>query len=88
MPKKTRKEKIIAQYRKQLQMIKSQTPAVINITDVKSDIKEISTKTENTNSEILPKVSPYFYGDLKKSILLIMFILIIETGLFFSQLIK
>jgi len=88
MPKKTRKEKIIAQYRKQLQMIKSQTLADVNTIDVKPKKKENSSKIEITNHEDLPVINPYFYRDLRKSILLIIFILVVETGLFFSRLIK
>ena len=76
MPKKTKKEKILAMYHKKLRMLEDKqikTPIIISEPTVINEIK---------------KSNQYFFSDLKKSLLLIVLILGIEVSLYAAKLIK
>ncbi len=82
MPKKTKKEKIIAAYRKRLKLLEEQQiepqtfpkkEEEIVISEVKPDL----TKEDQT-------ISHYFKSDLKKSLILIGFIIALEIFLYFA----
>ncbi|MEK7177269.1 MAG: hypothetical protein AAB705_00395 [Patescibacteria group bacterium] len=84
MPKKTRKEKLLASYHRKLRLLENKettaSPVQIKITTSKI-IPEIKT-------EIAEPVNQYFFSDLKKSLLLITLIIGVEVGLYFANLIK
>lgn len=92
MPKKTKKEKILAAYRKKLRLLEqtrpSETPSVLG--NLKHEIK---TKSINKNAfqakktELVP-APKFFFVDLKKSLILIVLIVALEIGLYFARLIK
>jgi len=100
MPKKTKKEKILAEYRKRLRIIEQQLQT--NNTQLKLITKE--EKTENkknlaTQKIIFPNkhqskieedklINKYFFNDLKKSLLLSFFLIALEFFLYFAKLIK
>lgn len=74
MPKKTKKEKLLASYHKKLHLLESkQTPKQSNIGTAEASTFEP------------PK---YFFSDLKKSLILIVAVLGIEILLYFAKLIK
>lgn len=80
MPKKTKKEKLLARYHKRLRLLEDKqikTPEVLSKPLI---IEETKTKIIETPQ--------YFFSDLKKSLLLIFLILGIEIGLYFSHFIK
>lgn len=86
MPKKTKKEKIIATYRRKLKLIQNQQ---INI-PIKQD-NEISIPIPNaviekkqSLSEDEQLITLFFFKDLKKSLILIIFIIALEFFLYFA----
>jgi len=84
MPRKTKKEKIISQYRKQIKLLYKEVPNIsISAKNEINVVKEVSNVSVST-----PAVSPFFYLDLKKSIFLIAGIIILEIGMSFLKLIK
>ena len=81
MPKKTKKEKLLAMYHRKLRLLEDREVVV-----------PVSTLTSVFNNKTIPviiqPVNQYFFSDLKKSLLLIVLILGIEVGLYFTKLIK
>ena len=83
MPKKTKKEKLLASYHRKLRMLENkETTSPVQIKIVTSKII-LETKTE-----IAEPVNQYFFSDLKKSLLLIVLIIGIEVGLYATKLVK
>ncbi len=88
MPKKTKKEKLLAMYHKKLRLLEKKD---VLTSSVQTRVKEttptfsVSSKTKTVENE---PVNQFFYSDLKKSILLIILILGIEVSLYFFKLIK
>jgi hypothetical protein len=88
MPKKTKKEKLLAMYHKKLRLLEKKD---VLTSSVQTRVKEttptfsVSSKTKAVENE---PVNQFFYSDLKKSILLIILILGIEVSLYFFKLIK
>ena len=84
MPKKTRKEKLLASYHRKLRLLENKettaSPVQIKITTSKI--------IPETKTEIAEQVNQYFFSDLKKSLLLITLIIGVEVGLYFANLIK
>ncbi|MEK7096823.1 MAG: hypothetical protein AAB859_00735 [Patescibacteria group bacterium] len=84
MPKKTRKEKLLASYHRKLRLLENKettaSPVQIKITTSKI--------IPETKTEIAEPVNQYFFSDLKKSLLLITLIIGVEVGLYFANLIK
>ncbi len=87
MPKKTKKEKIIAAYRKRLKLLEEQQ------TFTSKPLAEEQPKKEEkiTISQVQPDltkedmtISHYFRSDLKKSLILIGFIIALEIFLYFA----
>lgn len=78
MPKKTKKEKLLASYRKKLKLLERQTlpikaPLLINrVVPIKKEIQ----------------ITSYFLNDLKKSLFLIGVIIALEISLYFVRIIK
>jgi len=89
MPKKTKKQKILAAYRKKLQLIE-QSSSYLNKPSVK--IEKPTEKNEEvkieTNQKELLVINQYFFSDLRKSLFLTVFIIALEIGLYFANLIK
>lgn len=88
MPKKTKKEKILAAYRKKLRLLEQS-----NIKSPPSLTSEVNVRTTNTRtSEVkqTEKIAPpkYFFLDLRKSLILVSIIIAVEIGLYFAKLIK
>jgi len=82
MPKKTKKEKIIADYRKRLKILESRPSA-------SPSIKEVTKKTLNFVEDFEDKTTTkFFYNDFMRSLIIIIFILTLEIGLYFARIIK
>lgn len=88
MPKKTKKEKLLAEYRRKLKLLQQQTA-----------IKDIQTPKEKQvpMAENIDKIPPlskealvpsYFLADLKKSLFLVGIIIALEISLYFVRIIK
>lgn len=92
MPKKTKKQKIIAAYRNRLQQLKTLQPIEkINIVNkaeinrkviITPKINISSAVSEPSNSDKV--TTQYFFSDLKKSLLIIVFIIALEFVLYFA----
>lgn len=85
MPKKTKKEKLLALYHKKIRLLENKqttVPMTPSMTQSPASIPII-------NQEI--KISPinqYFFSDLKKSLILITLIIGLEISLYFVRIIK
>jgi len=91
MPKKTKKEKILAEYRKKLKLLQQQALSTLKIEEkkevnltLKSQIK-ISPKKIEKEFTSLPS---YFLNDLKNSLLLSFLLIAFEIFLYFAKVIK
>ena len=74
MPKKTKKEKLLALYHRKIRLLEnsfSPTPTPV----AKQEIKNFP-------------INQYFFSDLKKSLILITLIIGLEISLYFAKLIK
>jgi hypothetical protein len=88
MPKKTKKEKLLAIYHKKLRLLENRE-VVTSSTQIKTSISVASPAFSNkAKPEIVEPVNQYFFSDLKKSLLLIVLILGVEVSLYFVKLIK
>ncbi len=95
MPKKTKKEKIIALYRRKLKLlevteqspsIKKQLPSqdiLITSTAKKESKTTIDTEKNNEN-----QIASFFLSDLKKSLILTGLVITLEILLYFVRIIK
>lgn len=93
MSKKTKKEKILAAYRKKLRLLeelnKQSTPLTVRSTPSSTfEIKKQNKKTSKIKQYQLDSSPKYFFLDLKKSLILIVIIIALEIGLYFVKLIK
>ena len=89
MPKKTKKEKILAEYRKRLRIIQQQTQQkdsqpVIEKKEVLINKKNVPIITKDEKNLI----NYNFLQDLKKSFLISFFLIALEFFLYFAKLIK
>jgi len=92
MPKKTKKQKIIAAYRNRLQQLQTlqsiEKTNLINKTEIEREeminpkINEAPVISSPTNSDKI--TTQYFFSDLKKSLLIIVFIIALEFVLYFA----
>lgn len=82
MPKKTRRDKIVAQERKRLKLLAQ--VSISEITPVREPLPKIAKTTvvESLSQEDI-SVKNYFFGDLKKSFLLIGCIIALEIVIYF-----
>jgi hypothetical protein len=93
MPKKTKKEKILAEYRKKLKLLKESpffTPKPQPTAKKEEKIlpqSPISPQTKKLNKEN-NLISSYFVNDLKKSLLISFLLIALEIFLYFAKLIK
>jgi hypothetical protein len=87
MPKKTKKEKLLASYHKKLRLLENRQ-TVASPVQAKVVIKEQIPVGDNKIKTEINEPPQYFFSDLKKSLLLIVLILGLEVSLYFSGLIK
>jgi hypothetical protein len=95
MPKKTKKEKILAEYRRKLKLLKEST---VFTPKPQPTIKNKKEEKILPQSPILPQtkklnkednfISSYFVNDLKKSFLISFLLITLEIFLYFAKLIK
>ncbi|GAB4218886.1 MAG: hypothetical protein Fur009_2260 [Candidatus Microgenomates bacterium] len=89
MAKKTRKQKIIAQYRRKILLINQEKNLEIKSKKLIKSNTEIKKMEENDNpNQDLSLNTSYFISDLKKSLLISFLIIALEIGLYFVKLIK
>jgi len=86
MPKKTKKEKILAMYHKKLRMLENQqvVTSPVKLKTPNSIVQEPIVKKERIE---IPE-SKYFFSDLKKSLILIVLIIGVEVALYIAKLVK
>ena len=88
MPKKTKKEKLLASYHRKIrllenrQMIASPVPTKIPTAEL------TPTAIHEIKPVVTEPVNQYFFSDLKKSLILIVLIIGVEVGLYAVKLIK
>ncbi|MEK7522526.1 MAG: hypothetical protein AAB569_03025 [Patescibacteria group bacterium] len=88
MPKKTKKEKILASYHRKIRLLENRQ-MITSPVQVKTPVTvEINTFENKIKPEVIEPVNQYFFSDLKKSLLLIVLIVGVEVGLYFAKLIK
>lgn len=87
MSKKTRKEKILAAYRKKIRILEQSkletSPSAVSKTIIETKIEK-PVITQKAKQISPPK---YFFLDLRKSIILSIIIIALEFGLYFAKLI-
>ncbi len=92
MPKKTKKEKILALYHKKIRLLENKQttmPMTPSMTQFPAPMPIINPPNRRVNQEI--KISPlnkYFFSDLRKSLILITLIIGLEISLYFVTMIK
>lgn len=88
MPKKTKKEKIIAAYRKQLKLIEQKPDPIRVLPETKKQEKEIDQPKISVINDEDKRIASFFYLDLKKSLILIFIVIALEIVLYFARIIK
>lgn len=90
MPKKTKKEKLISEYRKKIKLLQSFQPITPHLIETKISVpekkvgKKIILPQVNYNPTAEDKRTRHnFFTDLRKSFLIIGFILALEISLYF-----
>jgi len=93
MPKKTKKEKILAEYRRKFKLLKESsvfTPKQQSV--IKKEEEIIHKSPTASQTKIMNKednfISFYFVSDLKKSLFISFLLITLEIFLYFSKLIK
>jgi hypothetical protein len=85
MAKKTRKEKIIAQYRRKLQLLEIKPNIKISPSTIEEPVKktlEVFQPIDLSENDLV--VKKYFISDFKKSLIIIVTIIALEIGLYFA----
>ncbi len=77
MPKKTKREKILAEYRRRLKLLTTPTVAALPI--ARTEKKEPIIETEADSL-----ITSYFKKDFKKSLFLIAIVITLEISLYFA----
>ncbi len=87
MPKKTKKEKLMALYHRKIRLLENKhaTTPITSPVSLPSEPK-LMIKQEK-KIETVP-VNQYFFSDLKKSLILIVLIIGLEVSLYFVTMIK
>ena len=96
MPKKTKKEKLLARYHRKLRLLENRSTVVTytspppSVSSPKIEpIKKQGVKIEPTVITSEEKqLNQYFFSDLRKSLLLIVLIIGVEVSLYGAKLIK
>ena len=89
MPKKTKKQKILANLHRQKQLFKQASMMIqkspLKVKTKNKTIEEDYQKGLNNQDALLKK---YFIGDIKKSLIIIIFVIALEIVFYFANLIK
>lgn len=95
MPKKTKKEKLLARYHKKLRLLENRQTVnppvqakIINEVSMPPVESKIKTPINEPLTQEHKQLDQYFFSDLKKSLLLITLIIGLEISLYFAKLIK
>lgn len=81
MPKKTKKQKILALYHKKMQSVKMVEPK--NTPQSKAPQEKIAVPAKPEVKE-----NSYFYKDFRKSLILVAIVIALEIALYFAKLIR
>ena len=88
MPKKTKKEKLLASYHRKIRLLENRKVNTSPV-QIKTSIIDPSPVFNNIQKpEITEPVNKYFFSDLKKSLLLVAAIIGVEVGLYLIKLVK
>jgi hypothetical protein len=91
MPKKTKKEKIIAQYRRQLKLLQERRgqilPKQVQLEKKETAVNKQKT-ADNSQLESLDQTKHFFIVDFKKSIFLSSMIIALELFLYFALVLR
>jgi len=85
MPKKTKKEKLLASYHRKIRLLENKqttTPTTVPMTPSPAPMPIIKQETKNVS------INRYFFSDLKKSLILITLIIGLEISLYFVTMIE
>lgn len=88
MPKKTKKEKLLASYHRKIRLLENRQTVASQVPTKIPAATSIQAVSHETKPVVTEPVNQYFYSDLKKSLLLIILIVGVEFGLYFAKLIK
>jgi len=95
MPKKTKKEKLLAHYHKKIRLLENKQAIAIPVQTkipISVSIPPVNNETKTAKIELLTQEhkqsNQYFFSDLKKSLVLITLIIGLEISLYFAKLIK
>ena len=92
MPKKTKKEKLLAFYHRKIRLLENEhmdtsaTPSIY-LSSAPKPIVNPPNQMINQEIKTLP-INQYFFSDLKKSLILITLIIGLEISLYFAKLIR
>ncbi len=86
MPKKTKKEKLLALYHRKIRLLENRHVGSLASTPSLS-FSPTSTPISKQEIKNFP-INQYFFSDLKKSLILISLIIGLEISLYFAKLIK
>lgn len=85
MAKKTRKEKIIAQYRRRLQLLETKTDNKVSLPVAEKPVETKQVISQPIDlSEDDQTTKKYFISDFKKSLIIIVTVIALEIGLYFA----
>ena len=85
MPKKTKKEKLLAFYHKKIRLMENKHISTFVTPSI--PLSPVPKTIANQEIKILP-INQYFFSDLKKSLILITLIIGLEISLYFAKLVK
>ncbi|MGB9883492.1 MAG: hypothetical protein ACPLRN_03205 [Microgenomates group bacterium] len=89
MPKKTKKQKILAKLHRQKQLLKQNNlisqPSPLPVSPKKENVNKDYQKALNTQDDVLKK---YFLIDFRKSLIIVVLIIALEIAFYFAKLIK
>ena len=85
MAKKTRKEKIIAQYRRRLQLLETKPDNKVSPTIVEKPVENKQVISQSIYlSEDDQRTKKYFISDFKKSLIIILMVIALEISFYFA----
>ncbi len=91
MPKKTKREKIMAAYRNKLRLLQQQSIKTdlppVRITAKNEPVIPVLNKQAELSDEE-KQINHYFLVDLKKSLVLIAIVITLEISLYFATIVK
>lgn len=88
MPKKTKKEKLLARYHRKIRLLENRQMIISPVPTKIPTAKSTPASSHETKPVVIEPVNQYFFSDLKKSLILIILIVGVEVGLYMAKLIK